>query len=164
MDHHCPWINNCVGHYNHQYFELFVSYTFLGVSYFNLLMYCPFLAAIYNTDPAITREYRGWIVAVGSISFTCGVALLAFFVWNLYLVSSAQTTIEVAINSAEEIKVHPYDFGRAQNIRNFFGGRNWQDVMCLILIPQVRTPQGDGVTWDVRQECVGMMDDYEDMV
>lgn len=30
MDHHCPWINNCVGHFNHGYFVLFITYLCLA--------------------------------------------------------------------------------------------------------------------------------------
>lgn len=33
MDHHCPWMNNCIGHFNHRYFVSFCVFMWLGTVY-----------------------------------------------------------------------------------------------------------------------------------
>ncbi|XP_055903075.1 palmitoyltransferase ZDHHC16 [Eupeodes corollae] len=37
MDHHCPWLNNCVGYANHRYFFLYMVYTTIGCLFIIIL-------------------------------------------------------------------------------------------------------------------------------
>jgi len=52
MDHHCPWVNNCVGENNQKYFVLF-TVSILKIMYIQHYMWCKTFAKKKNLSKHI---------------------------------------------------------------------------------------------------------------
>ena len=79
-DHHCPWINNCLGLFNKKYFILFNLYAFISVIYTCGLY-------VYYTMYKNYKDYRNNIVLnlltilIGIFSFVYGL-FVAIMIWE----------------------------------------------------------------------------------
>lgn len=65
MDHHCPWVNNCVAMFNQKYFLLFLFYTGACSVYAIALLVSRFLACTGRMRQPSCRAMSGLDVVLG---------------------------------------------------------------------------------------------------
>jgi hypothetical protein len=149
MDHHCPWINNCIGFHNRKIFLLLLSYTLL-LSYFVLLFMFP---PVYSTICDIVRSYQDptfipvlypglLYISVFSFLGILNFAMTIFTKFHLHLVLINSTTIESLDKTTQFSK---FSLGVYQNWVQVFG-RN-PLMWPLPFFGMTGKPVGDGVAW-----------------
>ncbi|XP_067205648.1 palmitoyltransferase ZDHHC6-like isoform X2 [Linepithema humile] len=150
MDHHCPWINTCVGHFNHGHFTAFLA-SAVGGCCVSTVILISWVATVLSLKPLPFPPPPVYvlILVVFSIGLSIGVlvavGMLLYF--QMLAIVKNRTEIEDWIlekarcrrNGRETVFQHPYAKGWRFNISQVF---TWD---C--------TPVGDGITWPVIDGC-----------
>ena len=158
MDHHCPWLNNCVGHFNHRYFFLYMVFMVVGCMFIMMFGFEIFFEEFYdnwwgNSSAEINLDikYRGQNLGIFSrrslvfyeafMSTACFLSLGGLCLWHARLIHAGQTSIEAHINRSEtrrlaqlgKIYSNPYNFGPVHNWYLFLGMYQRTCCACVII-------------------------------
>ncbi|XP_027158758.1 probable protein S-acyltransferase 15 [Coffea eugenioides] len=127
MDHHCVWINNCVGHRNYKAFVVSVFYATIATTYSWIL----FLNCVLQKDQDFSGRMplKIFYIACGVMFLGLTSTLGTLLAWHIYLISHNKTTIEYydgkrAAWLAKKSGLrphHPFDVGAFKNFTLVLG-------------------------------------------
>jgi len=146
MDHHCPWIYNCVGFGNYKYFFLMLLYSVIDTHFIIWSM-------AESVQRCIIHEVRTPFVVMfltffaETLAFFMAVLVTTFFGFHIMLAFKGMTTVEYCEKSArregegQKFEGSAYDLGVCGNAKAVLG-----DNMLLWFLPCSR-PSGDGLNF-----------------
>lgn len=122
FDHHCPWIDNCVGEGNYRYFVSYLVMETIGMIYFKLVAIIYLASAKWN--------YVGLALTLPMMAMT--ICLTSF---NLIQIYSHIRLISKGWTTNESFNIFRYSYFRDSkgNVRNPFGHgclKNWYTFFC----------------------------------
>ncbi|BFF99104.1 palmitoyltransferase ZDHHC6 [Drosophila madeirensis] len=154
MDHHCPWINNCIGWANQANFFYFLFFFMLGSIQSAVIIGSSFYDGIYRRayqqqgDIRVIFTLRSAVACVYNLGVIVGVFLATLklmqmqiktIMWNCneiecWIVKKAEFRRYMNGSNGRPIPTfdYPYDLGVWRNIFEFFNS------------------SGDGINWPVR--------------
>lgn len=147
MDHHCPWIYNCVGFKNYKYFFLLLVYSVLDCHFIVWTMAESVKKCLFRPD--IPLETMFWTFFGETVAFFLATLTTIFLAFHVLLMLKAMTTIEFCEKSLPKkdsekwsaYSASVYDQGLLGNMRAVLGNN-----VFLWFLP-CSVPQGDGLNF-----------------
>lgn len=162
-DHHCPWLNQCVGLYNERYFVLFLIYLSTGCMVVVATGWRQFWKAVHLFDPWYHPLVpRPFILLTFLLAFIMGICLIIMGGNHLLLVSQAETSVENAdadqyrhlAKRKGRVFRNVYDLGRRKNLSLFWNLTPTRSTFHALL-PYHFPPYSDGWHWAKRRGLGG---------
>jgi palmitoyltransferase len=158
MDHHCPWVNNCIGFSNFRYFALFLFYLLILCIYNTILSVSPFFGR--------KRKSSNTELSFVSLLAVCGIMIMVFFnLWYWILIINNKTSIEFWEGKLKLknwiIKSYSMKTFK-ENLYFTFGSQN---IFRILFIPNFRSLDYSGLEWsklvDPSFEIEGIKDNID---
>ncbi|KAF7112854.1 hypothetical protein RHSIM_Rhsim09G0149500 [Rhododendron simsii] len=152
-DHHCMWINNCVGHRNYKAFVVLVFYAAMSSLYSAVVTICCTIEKDWHYSGS--GPLKLFYILCGVMTVGLFLTLGTLLGWHIFLISHNMTTIErydairaawLAKKSGQSYR-HPFDVGVYKNITLILGP-NMLKWLCPTAVSHIK----DGINFPTTRD------------
>lgn len=157
MDHHCPWVNNCIGFWNRKQFVLLLVYVLFSAYFSAITLLIDLwyrLPAHYEQFNKSRDSYDGFsqlLVLIPACVITCSASYIMtnFLKFHIELILQNKTTIEFLEKKGEHFESQ-YNINPMHNWRQVFG---YNVILWFFPVSWASGhPIGDGVYWQINPD------------